>query len=144
MGFFDRLKGLIVDKVPDLLGDGLDLDLELPAITAILEDVDKIFADGFQFSDIPALITEMVPPLMILADDSELVGATGEERKKFVVDAGTAIYFHYDPDWPFVPNAFGIESRIERTLIPGWIGSAVDAAYKLSKMIKDKVGDGEE
>lgn len=136
MKFLDRLKGLVVDRVVDLVGDGGDLNLELPAISAILEDVDEIFKDGFQWGDIPAMISAMVPPLMMLAADSEVVGATGEERRNFVVDAGTSIYFHYDPDWPFVPNAFGIETRIEQTLIPKWIGSTVDAAYALHKKLK--------
>ncbi len=144
MGLFDTLKGYVQAIIPDLLGDGSDVSLELPAIQAILEDTDKIFADGFQWADIPALIGLMVPRLMVLASDSDLVGATGEERKAFVVDAGTVIYFHYNPDWPWVPDF--IENPIEKRVVPAMISGAVEAAFKLHKMIKDKVSgdDGEE
>ena len=66
-----------------------DIAAELPAISGILEDIDDILADGFQWNELDDVFSSVVIPLMSLAGTHG--GKTGAEKKKFVVDAITVI-----------------------------------------------------
>ena len=134
--FIDDLKAKALELVPTLLGDGNDVTAELPAISAILEDLDDILADGFQWDELDDVFSSVVIPLMSIAGTKDW---SGEEKKKFVVDALTVIYFHYNPNLPILPDTFGIETRVEKFLVPKMAGIAVETSYKLYKKIKAKL-----
>lgn len=134
--FIDGLKAKALELVPTLLGDGKDVAAELPAISAILEDLDEILADGFQWDEIDEVFSSVVIPLMSIAGTHK--GKTGPEKKKFVVDAITVIYFHFNPNLPILPDVFGIETRVEKFLVPKMAAIAVETSYKLYKKIKTK------
>ncbi len=125
------LMEVLKDKIPDLLGDGSDVELQMPAITGILKQVTPLFADGFQWADVPKMLGIVVPELMEIAGNQE--GKTGEEKKKFVVDAGTCIYFYFDPDWKYVPD--WIERRAEKIVVPPMVEAVVEGAYYIHKKI---------
>ncbi len=135
----DKLQAKVLEIAPQLLGDGKDVEVNLPAIDAILDDLGPIFEDGFQWSDIPKAFQAVTLPLMQLAGTHS--GKSGEEKKKFVVDSICVIYFHYNPDIPGLPNIFGIEDRVERVLVPMFAEIAVESTYGLYKKIKDKATD---
>lgn len=137
MKFIDSLKEKLTELIPSLLGDGSDVEVNLPAISAILEDLDDILADGFQWDELDDVFSSVVIPLMGLAGTHK--GKTGPEKKKFVVDAITLIYFHFNPNLPLLPDTFGIETRVEKFLIPKIAAVAVETSYKLYKKIKEKL-----
>jgi hypothetical protein len=135
--FIDGLKAQALKLVPTLLGDGKDVAAELPAISAILEDLDDILDDGFQWDELDDVFSSVVIPLMSLAGTNKSL--TGPEKKKFVVDAITVIYFHFNPNIPILPDTFGIETRVEKFLVPKMAAIAVETSYKLYKKIKAKL-----
>ena len=132
----DDLKAQALALVPTLLGDGKDVTADLPAISAILEDMDEILADGFQWDELDDVFSDVVIPLMSLAGTKDWSGA---EKKKFVVDAITVIYFHYNPNLPILPDTFGIETRVEKFLVPKMAAIAVETSFKLYTKIKAKL-----
>jgi hypothetical protein len=135
MELLDKLKAKVQQYVPDLLGDGSDVEVELPAITEILGRIDSLFDDGFQWTDVPKLIGILVPELMELAGKQE--GKSGDEKRQFVVDAGTCVYFYYNPDIKYVPE--WLETRAEKLFVPKLIECAVEAAYTIHRKIFDKI-----
>lgn len=137
--FVDSLKAKALELVPTLLGDGGDVTAELPAISAILEDLDDILADGFQWDELDDVFSSVVIPLMSLAGTH--TDKTGAEKKKFVVDAITVIYFHFNPNLPILPDTFGIETRVEKYLVPKMAGIAVETSFKLYTKIKAKLAN---
>ncbi len=139
VGFLEELQSKVIELAPDLLGDGSDITPELPGIVSILEDLDSILVDGFQWTDIPKAFGLVVPKLMEIAGQKQ--GLTGEQRKAFVVDAATVIYFHYNPDLPLLPDTFGIEDRVEKWMVPWLAEMAIESAYSLWKTIKGKLSE---
>lgn len=134
MGLLDSLKEKALELAPTLLGDGSDIEVNLPAMTAILEDLDEILADGFQWDEFDDVFAEVVLPLFDLARGMK--GKTGAEKKQFVLDAVCVIYFHINPDIPLIPESvFGIkiEDRVEKFFVPKVAGGMVEIAYKLYK-----------
>jgi hypothetical protein len=111
------------------LADPMRVESHMPDLVDALKGIDEVFGDGFQVSDVPKLIGEVVPDLMNVA--KAFKEETGPEKKAFVVDAVTTIYFYYDPDLPWIPE--WIETKLEKWVVPQLASAAVEAAYKLGK-----------
>lgn len=124
----DKLKAAIVKagKLKALV-DPIRVESHMQDLESALEKIHVIFGDGFQWSDIGAFIGEVVPDLMEVAKDFK--EETGEEKKQFVVDAVTSIYFYYDPNLPWIPE--WIETKLEKWVVPQLASAAIEAAYKI-------------
>jgi len=129
----DDLKGKLTELGTALFTDGVDVEANLPQIEALLADVDPIFADGFQWSDVPKLLGTLAPELAKLA--AKQADMTNDQRREFAADCLTVVYFHYDPDIKYVPN--WIESKLERVVVPWLAETAVQAAYNGLKKALD-------
>lgn len=131
MGFdLDTLKKAIV-KVGEAgaVKDVKAVDAHADELKAVLEELHEIFGDGFQWSDVPVFVGEVVPSLMDIA--KEFKDASGAEKKQFVVDAVVTIYYYYDPNLPWIPEPF--ETKLEEWIVPRLAEASVEAAYKFGK-----------
>ncbi len=131
MGFdLAKLKAAI-SKAGQLeaLTDPSRVESHMQDLEDALKKMHEIFGDGFQWTDIGSFIGEVVPELMEVA--RAFKEETGEDKKQFVVDAVTAIYFYYDPDLPWIPE--WIETKLEKWVVPQLASAAIEAAYKLGK-----------
>lgn len=111
------------------LVDPIRVESHMPELEEVLKALDNVFGDGFQWSDIPLFIGEVVPEFMDVA--REFKEETGAEKKQFVVDAVVATYFYYDPDLPWIPE--WIETKLEKWIVPKLAEAAIEAAYKVGK-----------
>lgn len=111
------------------LTDPIQVESHMPELEEVLDKLHDVFGDGFQWSDIGDFIGEVVPEFMDVA--KKFKEESGEDKKKFVVDAVVATYFYYDPDLPWIPE--WIEVKLEKWAVPQLASAAIEAAYKFGK-----------
>jgi len=121
------------------MGQGPSLDTLLA--NTFKAAVDRL-KDGFQLNDVIPIFSAAVVDIMGIAN--ELVGATGEQKRKFVTDMCVALYNFIDkgPDGtqnrihiPWVPSM--VENYIEAQVLPLAIRMVIEAVCTIWK---SKVG----
>ncbi len=113
------------------------VESHMPELEEALKAMHDVFGDGFQWSDVPIFIGEVVPELMDVA--RAFKAETGAEKKQFVVDSVVTIYFYYNPNLPWIPEPF--ETKLEKWIVPKLAEAAIEAAYKVGKRLRkdDKI-----
>jgi len=133
MGFdLAKLKAAI-SKAGQLkaLADPIRVEAHMPELEEVLQALTNVFGDGFQWSDVPLFIGEVVPEFMDVA--RAFKEETGAEKKQFVIDAVVTTYFYYNPNLPWIPEPF--ETALEKWIVPKLAEAAIEAAYKLGKKL---------
>ena len=109
----------------------------IDTITEIVAELEHVFGDGLQWSDVTGL-GECVAPIMKLASGFDEL--EGQDRKDFVIEVVWLAYKTVDgyPDGtknnvnlPWIGGAF--ETKVEKTVIKFAASFAVDALYKRMK-----------
>ena len=149
-GWLDWVKRVIGDlKTSGDLQDGDLMEKYANQFAEMAADVVEAVKDGLQISDLMILGT-LVPDVMKIAAGIE--GASGEEKRRFVVDAVWLVYHSVDtgPDGTQnrikVPGAHWLsklgmtatEEKIERFILKLGTEFAINAAYSYMKE-KDEV-----
>lgn len=107
-------------------------------------DVAEAIKDGFDFSDL-SLLAKLVPEIMEIA--AKIEGASGEDKKSFVIDAVWLIYHSVDtgPDgkynrlkipflgWLSFLGISAAEEKVERFILKVATEFAIEAAYSYLK-----------
>jgi hypothetical protein len=126
----DKLRKVVeVVKAANSLRQAVAVEEKVEGIGAIIEELEEIFGDGFQWSDFAPILGTVVPSVMDLAKTME--GKSGEERKQFAVDCIWTIYKYYDPNIPLLPEPF--ETKLEKVVVERVAEAAIEAVYKFGK-----------
>lgn len=127
-------------KAAGQLKNGAIIEANMQAFAQMAADVLAVVKDGFQFSDL-AILAKLVPELMGIAKN--IAGASGDDKRQFVVDCVWIIYHSVDtgPDGkqnrikvPFVSwlSWLGIgatEEQVERLVLKLATEFAIEAIY---------------